>query len=41
MRGRFGQIEKQNAEDYVKRKELDALDPVGFAITADLKEDIN
>jgi hypothetical protein len=37
----FRQIKKQNAEDNVNGEKLDAFDPVGFAVAADLKQDIN
>jgi len=40
-RKRFGQIEKQDSQDQVNREKLDALDPVRFPISADLKNDIN
>jgi len=39
--GRFRQEEKQDAENQVNREKLHALDPVRFAVTADLKEDVN
>src|SRR4029077_12111707 len=37
----FRQIKKQNAEDDVNGEKLDAFDPVGFAVAADLKQDVN
>src|SRR5436190_20123557 len=41
MRNSFRQIKKQNAEDNVDGEKLDAFDPVGFAVAADLKQDVN
>src|SRR3954470_20509884 len=38
---RLGQIIKENAEDEIDREKLDAFDPVGFAVAADLKENVN
>lgn len=32
---------KQNAEDNVNGEKLDAFDPVGLAVAADLKQDVN
>src|SRR6266487_156725 len=40
-RDSFRQIKKQNAEDHVNGEKLDAFDPVGFAVAADLKQDVN
>src|SRR5205807_8010502 len=37
----FRQIKKQKAEDDVNGEKLDAFDPVGFAVAADLKQDVN
>src|SRR5205809_4563997 len=41
VRDSFRQIKKQNAENHVNGEKLDAFDPVGFAIAADLKQDVN
>ena len=38
---RLRQIEKKNPENHVDRKKLDAFDPVGLAVSADLKQDVN
>src|SRR2546421_203288 len=35
------QEKKQNAEDDINGEKLDAFDPVGFAVAADLKQDVN
>ncbi len=40
-RKRFGQIEKQDAQDQVDREKLHALNPVRFPVSADLKDDVN
>ena len=41
MRDSFRQIKKQNAENDVNGEKLNAFDPVGFAVAADLKQDVN
>src|SRR5437879_4463016 len=41
MRDRFRQKKKQNAENDVNGEKLNAFDPVGFAVAADLKQDVN
>jgi hypothetical protein len=41
VRDSFREIKKQYAEDNVNREKLDAFDPVGFAIAADWKQDVN
>src|SRR5947209_11232292 len=38
---RLGQIIKENAENQINREKLDAFDPVGFAIAADLKQNVD
>ena len=38
---RLRQIEKENPENHIDRKKLDAFDPVGLAVSADLKQDVN
>src|SRR5205823_14885849 len=40
-RKRFGQIEKQDAQDQVDREKLHSLNPVRFPVSADLKDDVN
>ena len=41
MRDSFRQTKKQNAENDVNGEKLNAFDPVGFAVAADLKQDVN
>jgi hypothetical protein len=41
VRNSFRQIKKQNPENDVNGEKLDAFDPVGFAVAADLKQDVN
>ena len=38
---RCRQIEKQNRQNEIEREKLHSFDPVRFAVTADLKENVN
>jgi hypothetical protein len=38
---RLRQIEKEDPENHIDRKKLDAFDPVGLAVSTDLKQDVN
>ena len=38
---RLRKIEKENPENQIDRKKLDAFDPVRLAVSADLKQDVN
>ena len=38
---RLRQIEKENPENHIDGKKLDAFDPIRFSVFADLKQDVD